>query len=257
MDWELAADTPDGNLYFYRSASGLPKTWSLLNEGAPMSGRSGTFLDYELGYPALSTNTQYRAMIDPGGGEDSWIGGPAVRATDAYTPAEFNVARAILRREYLSMKQPSGNGIRAFHFVPRGEGDVASNVDPDTLQVLGPSCPSDPDSGFGTPYKGGFYPPVQTWVRKISIAPFASSYRPDGSGEDVSDKVAFRLLAHPRPESGHLIVLPGSGEFYVLDDPTERFYLRGVIPLFWECQGKLLDTADIRRQIEIPALLSD
>lgn len=257
VEWALATGTPNGDIYFYRSDSGIDGSWTLLNRDDPMTGRSGTFVDWTAGHPPLLQDTCYRAMVDPGGGSAYWVKGDIGKPVDSYTAKELTTSKAILRRELDSMRRSNGNGVKAFHYIPLSSGDPASRTDVKTGQVLGPPCPADADTGYGTPYAGGFHPPVHTWVRKLALQPLEAVYRQDGTGSDEKADVMFRMLAHPRPLSGHLVVLPGSREFYVLDDPVGRHYLRGIIPLLWECPAKLLDHADPRRQLALPTWDSD
>lgn len=255
IDWQI---TPGvlGDIYFYRSESGIPGSWTLLNEGAPITGTAGTFLD------AAAVNDyfnfpHYRGLVDPGGGESLWLKGPDVTALEHYTRKDYFLAREILRREYQAMAGPYGNGIRVLHYIPRTSGTSAPLADAETGQVLGPDCPEATESGYGTPWLQGFFPPVQTWIRPISLSEQTRADRKDGTGTDDNFALTLRMLTFPKPDKGHLLVALESDRRYVLGPSIKPFYLRSTIPLFWEAQATLLDHDDPRHRVPLPDTLAD
>jgi hypothetical protein len=67
-------------------------------------------------------------------------------------------------------------------------------------------------------------------------------------GLEEEAKVALRLLAHPVPEVGHMLVFPGSDRRYVIENPIKQYFLRGAVPLFWEVSAALLPRNDPRQR---------
>jgi hypothetical protein len=245
-----------GDVFFYRSETGAGG-WTLLNPTSPAVGTSGTFLDLTAVNIDPFTIPRYRGLVDNGGAPETWLKGPIVSALDRITRKEYFLARAIIRREYRSFSGPKGNGIRAFHLVPKDSGTAIATHDSQTGQTLGPSCADDPDSGFGMPWQGGFHPPLQTWVHLFQVPAVRIEDRQDMTGENRSAIAHLRLLAFPKPEVGHLIVLPESDRRYVVNASIESFTLRGSIPLFWEVEGMLLERTDARSRLRMPALAAD
>lgn len=253
LSWELAAGV-EGNVYFYRSESGLPGTWTLLNPSAPATGTSGDYLDTTPA-PLMFVPIYYRGMVDPGGAPDTWLKGPAVTALDSYSRREYLIAREILRREYRMMA--THNGLPMFHYVTKLDGEAATDADAETRQILGPGCADDPKQGFGGLWVDRFHPPTQSWAMIMEMSPEDYKTRPEGTGDDPEASVKLRMLAFPKPGVGHMIAFPKSDRRYVIMDPISRYYLRGNIPLLWECSAMLLDRDDQRCKIVLPELLPD
>ena len=245
-----------GSVYFYRSETGVGG-WKLLNPTAGASGSSGSFTDSTAVNIDPFTIPRYRGMVDGGGAPSTWLKGPAISALDRLTRKEYFLTCNIIRREYRGMSGPKGNGIRAFHLVPKESGDPTRTYNPETGQILGPDCPDDAATGHGTPWQGGFYPPLQTWVHLFQVPATRLEDRQDLTGENRISAAHMRLLAFPKPEPGHLIVLPESDRRYAITSPIEVFMLRGSVPLFWEVEALLLERHDARAKIRMPALNAD
>lgn len=255
VNWELSP-TVTGNVYFYRSESGLAGSWTLLNPNAPATGSSGQFLDNAM--PGDNMNfIHYRGLVDDGGPPEGWLKGPDVTALDSLSRREYMLTREIMRREYQAMSGPYGNGLRALHYVPKTTGAAAPHTDPETGQVLGPDCPDAALKGYGTLWAGGFHPPVQTWVRLVTMTPQGRPDREDATGAYSKSDVHLRLLAYPKPDKGHVIVLPASDRRYVIGASVLPFFLRGAVPVFWEADASLLNNDDIRYLLPLPELLAD
>lgn len=148
-------------------------------------------------------------------------------------------------------------GLPAFHYVTREKGEAAANVDLETRQVLGPSCPGSAEAGFTTLWKGGFYEPVQTVAMIMSLGDEDTKIRPNADGTDPEADVMLRLLAFPKPALNHMIIFPKSDRRYVVVDPIKPYLLRGSIPLVWEVRAQRLDRDDERHTIEVPELMPD
>jgi hypothetical protein len=250
IEWKLADETPDGDIYFYRSRDGVKGSWELLNE-TPASGREGLFIDPNLPQDNPLDFYYYRGMVDVGG---TFHKGVAVGALDRLGFKEYNLLRAAIRREYLHMRR--GSGVPAWHCIPRSFGTPAAGTDPDTGVKLADGC-AGPDMGFGEKYAGGFNPPVATRVWILQMQPRNRVQRPDATGSDAQEDVVLRLMAFPRPAEGHMIVLPESDRRYVIAEPIDRFFFRGIAPMFWECRGQLLDRRDPRHRLPIPGRICD
>ncbi len=255
ITWQVAPGLT-GTVLLYRSPDGVKGSWKLINEGMA-GGLSGQFVDFGQPNDDMFVIWRYRGVLDTGGPPEEWIPGPIVSPQESLSRSEYFITREIIRREYLSMSAERGNGVPAFHLIPKTGGVAVDHYDEETGQTTGVDCPDDPDSGFGTPWQGGFHPPLQTWVRIDAMEPWVLESRLDLTGDNRKANVNFRLLAFPRPDVGHLIVLPGSDRRYVISDPINSFYLRGAVPLFWEAKGLLLERTDPRCRIRMPELRDD
>jgi len=253
ISW-AAPEGSQGDVYFYRSESGVPGSWTLLNPDGPQTGASGEYMD-STPAPRLFAPVFYRGLVDQGGEPDTWLKGPAVTALDSTPRREYLLAREILRREYRFMR--FHEGLPAFHYVTREKGEAAANVDLETRQVLGPSCPGSAEAGFTTLWKGGFYEPVQTVAMIMSLGDEDTKIRPNADGTDPEADVMLRLLAFPKPALNHMIIFPKSDRRYVVVDPIKPYLLRGSIPLVWEVRAQRLDRDDERHTIEVPELMPD
>jgi hypothetical protein len=253
ISWTLAPRV-SGRVYIYRSESGTPGSWTLLNPDNGLEGTAGDYLDST---PALKmfVPIYYRGVVDPGGPPESWLIGPIVTALESTTRREYLITREIMRREYRMMA--SRNGMQMFHYVPKAAGTQATDADLETRQILGPACPGDSGSGFTSLYAGGFHEPVQSWAMIMQMDDDDHKIRPDATGEDPSSSVMLRLLPFPKPEHGHMIVFPKADIRYVIVDPIKRYQLRGSTPLLWEASAMLLDRDDERYRIRPPELLRD
>lgn len=257
VEWERAQGST-GNVYIARSETGVNGSWVVLNNGAPMTGLSGQITDTHQALDVFSI-FYYRGVVDPGDGSApaTWPKGPSVTAFDTLARHEYFIVREILRREYLSMRGPAGQGIPAFHLVARQSGPQAANTDIETGQRLGPTCRDDPDAGYGKIWKGGYFPPVQTWVRMLQMDGEDPKYRNDAKGADPDGAVKFRFLAFPKVDEGHVIILPESDRRYTVLPPVERFFFRGIAPIAWEAKCAIIDRDDDRHKIPVPELQRD
>lgn len=243
-----------GNVYFYRSISGVPGSWEILNPDTPQTGLSGVFMD-NTPMTDMLLPVHYRGLIDQGTAPAGWLQGPAVTALDQMTRREYCITRETLRREYTMMRVR--NGLPCWHFVLKDGGPTATNVDPDTKQILGHACAGEPQTGYHQVFAGGFQPPVQTWAMMTALDPEDHKVRADATGDDPEANAKFRLLAFPKPGRGHLLVFPGNDRRYVVRDPILPYKLRGNSPLIWECEGLLLNRDDLRYTIPLPDLQPD
>ena len=255
IDYKLAPGV-GGDIYFYRSFTGT-NDWSILNPGQPMAAAAGQFADSDL-VADFSPTVYYRGLVDPGGGEGSWLPGPAVAPFEQLLRRQRLGAAKILKLEYKAMAGRKSDGTRVWYYIPITDGETVTRFDAETGQLLGPDCPGSAEDGFGTPFKGGFLPPLQTWVRILSAAPMGNTTPAEATRTDEKADMIFRLLAHPRPREGHMIVMPLSDQRYVLKDPITPFYFPGTtVPIAWEAPARLLYPTDARQRIVPPPIEPD
>jgi len=248
-------------VFVYRSMNG-ETGWKLLNPDAPLTfndNNEQTFADQDVS-GEFNVLPYYRGVLDPeGGGPSTWVAGPVIAAFSHLSKFHRTRILKILRREHRYMSGAKTSGSIVIHYIPLEDGETVSRYDEETRQLLGPSCPNNPDDeGYGTPFKGGFYPPLQTWARIIQAGPITDQGSPDSTRYDQTADVALRLLAHPRPRPGHMFVLAGSDRRYIVGNAIQPFYFPGTnVPIAWEVQCTLLPTKDPRQDVVVPSTLSD
>lgn len=256
IEWRLEGAAAD--VYFYRSIEGTG-TWELLNPNAPANGTQGNFIDGDLDPGGMHTRVFYRGLVDPaGGGPETWLKGPPVTALDFVHPRQLRSIHAIVNREFRAMAGPKGDGVPVFHLIPRTDGNPVSWYDPETGQLQGMDCPDSAEDtrGYGQIYQGGFYAPFQTWVTILAAGPHLKRSNPDMTKDEEKADVRLRFLAFPRPDRGHMIVLPGSDMRYLVGDAVEPFFFPGTtVPIAWEAGAQRMEKDDPRHSLVMPALL--
>ena len=242
-----------GDTYIYRSGNGV-NGWELLNPDSPLPAGTTSFADTDL-VTRFERAPYYRGMVDPGGGPDSWLGGPPVATFQFLTARQRRGATAILKREFRKMSGAKTDASVVLHYIPLEDGEAARWYDPETGQIYGVDCPASETDGFGTRFQGGFNPPIQTWARMIQAAPIVENSGADAMRVNDSADLTIRFLSHPIPRKGHLIIFPQADRRYVVEGPITPFFFPGTtVPLAWESPVKLLEPTDDRHRIEIPEL---
>jgi len=245
--WETSAAAVGEDIYLYRSAQGLPDTWTRITP-TPRA-RNGSFVDTTVPRDDLHSFYYYRGLIADSADETTWLKGESISALSSLTRREYGIIKTILRREWRDMVR--GNGVEALHCVLKKGGELAAGVDPVTGIPATNACPGTPGYGYGQTYAGGFHPPVKTRVRFLKIGVKKDADTPDATGQRQDKEVGLRLMAFPRPRNGHLIILPDSDRRYVLTDSIQPFWFKAEHPVAWECQAMLIDHRDARHQLPI------
>ncbi len=139
-----------------------------------------------------------------------------------------------------------------FHCIPRTYGKISDNVDEDTGVDYGIECPES-TLAFGEKFEGGFWDPLLTWVRMLSITRENSQDRKDNLGTEDYGAADVRLFGFPRPSRGHMFVDPQTDNRWVVDSGSVKvFMLRGVTPVAYEAKLTLLQRNDPRYKLPMP-----
>lgn len=250
ITWELAPGTEQGDVYFAFSDSGTKGSWNSLNAGAPVPSELGMFQDDDLIMNAGTADGFYRMMLTTDSGDDFFSEPIAIWGD--LTPAEYGQVRAMIHQEYTQMRVT--NGWPVWHCIPRAHGEPSTSADPDTGTASGLECDVDPaDMGYGLPFKGGYYPPVLSWMRVTKHSEGLKDDPEEFSPSEI-DKTAVRLMAFPRPSRGHLIIDPATDRRYLVSDEIKPYRHRGVIAIAYECTLEFLNQGDPRYKFPVPAL---
>lgn len=251
ISWNVLPGYEDGMFFLYRSFTG-ESPWQLLNpsnaEGKVVAVTGMSFVDQEFIVENRVTDTHYRLLLRMDNGDE--YESPIVSMFGKLTRKQWGATCKMLQREHLRMRV--GNGIEVLHYLPLTSGELNANYDPDTGQHLSPDCLHDPDDSYGLKYKGGFAPPIKTYIEFADVGPIAFQDREDGQGHDDPVIIKARMLAHPRPNRGQLIVHTPSDNRYVVGDTIKGYYFRGIVAIRYDVTLHLLRRNDARYRVPIP-----
>jgi len=251
ISWQVLPGYEDAMFFLYRSMSG-EAPWELLNltndEGEALALEGASYVDEEYVVENRVTNAYYRMLMITEEAEE--FESPIVSMFGKLTRRQWGGCCKILQRERLRMC--TGNGIEVLHYIPLASGEVNPHFDPDTGQHLTAECPDEADSSYGLKYVGGYGPPVKTWIEFKDVGPIVMQDRDDGSGHDDPLNVQARMLAHPRPRRGHLIIHPPSDNRYVVGETIKGWYFRGIVSIAYDTTLHLLRRNDSRYRVPIP-----
>lgn len=248
ISWTVAQGFEDMKFYIFRSVNNGAPPWKAIST-TPISGTS--FEDDKYIVNNRMRKVFYRLVgIDDDGTEYK---SPIISSYDKLKKGEFGHVQKMMYQEYLRMH--SGNGLQAFHYLPLAEGEVNPAYDKETGQKLIADCPDD--ESYGLKYKGGYGPPVQTWIELNRIGPEQNNERADGQGSDTTYSVTARMLAFPKPMTNHLIVHPTTDNRYVVDSVVQPYLFKGLISIAYDVNLKLLRRSDPRYRVSVPALQDD
>lgn len=242
--WDTPVECLAGNYYVYRSTTGLKGDWELLNEYAPVSHGLSHWVDTAK-LPAPGATLYYRLCYvhTDGAAHDSEV----VELFSVLPREQYGLVRQIIWEEFTQLKH--GGGLRVAHCIPLASGELASHIDPETLQPFAEAC-SASDS-YGQPFVGGFLPPIRAWV-KLSQVDIGKEDRQDGAGVDFKYDVILRMCAFPRPAMGHMIVNPRTDDRWVVGGKIKPYMFRGVVPIAWSVPAVRLCDDDPRHGLPIP-----
>lgn len=246
VQWVVATGYKDAKFYVFRSFNNGGGGWKAVSTAA-IAGAS--FEDDEFYPDNRLMKTFYKVILVKGNDK---FESPIVSAFDRMTRAEYGAARQIINYEYLRMSR--GNGVRVFHYLPLVEGDINPDYDAETGQKLMATCPDD--DSYGLKYKGGYGPPLQTWVEFYQIAE-SLSIMPGDLGMDDSVEVKARMMAFPKPLRNHLIVHPTTDNRYVVGDELAGAYFKGFVAVSYDVKLTLLTRDDPRYRVPVPTLNDD
>ncbi len=235
-------------VYVLRSVHNGAPPWVALTNSA-VSGQS--FEDDAFIVDNRMQVTHYRLVgVDA---DNKRYDSPIVGMFDKLTRAEYGGVHKIIKMEYTRMR--AGNGLQAFHYLPLVEGEENPNYDTETGQQLIATCPDD--GSYGLPYLGGYGPPVQTWIELMQIGPEINVDKQDGKGADSTYNVRARMLAFPKPMINHLIVHPTTDNRYAVGERVQPYLFKGLIPISYDVELRLLNRNDQRYKVPVPALRKD
>ena len=236
ITWRLSAGFERSTFSVYRSPDGI-NDWQLIGKEKGIT----SFRDPGLAPDGKLNETYYRVTLEKG---ELKAASDTVATFGTVPRREFAAARKIME---LEVRQ-----LRHHHAVKVCKLRVTGNpcpicVDPDTGQVSGSSmC----DTCYHTGYEGGFWAPVDTFMRieQRSQSVQVDSAEGAGSTDPTYDKA--RMLAFPFLEKNDLIVYPPADRRWLVES-CEIAYFNGKIPLIATLSLVLLRRTDVRYSFPI------
>tara|TARA_R110002110_G_scaffold49550_4_gene147122 strand:- start:4912 stop:5706 length:795 start_codon:yes stop_codon:yes gene_type:complete len=239
-----------GDVFIAFSESGTQGSWDAINSSDPTPSELGMYQDADLVINAGTTDGFYRLLLTTDAGVDHFS--EPFQIMGDLTPREYGITRAMLHQEYTQMR--TTNGFPVWHCIPRAHGELAANVDPDTGVISGKGCEASPeDAAYGMKHKGGYYPPILTWMRVIHHQEGLQD-DPEEFSTKESNKTSARLMAFPRPSRGHMLVDPTTDRRFLVGDEVKPFRLRGVIAVAYNVTLEFLQQRDERYEFPVPTL---
>ncbi len=249
ISWELPASEAAGQVYVAFSPTGLDETWVVRNADTPVAAATGFYVDTALVMNNSAEIGYYKLLLVRNAVDTFSV---PVGIFHDLERREYGAIHQSIRRDYLEMR--SASGFPVYHCIPRDQGELSANVDPDTGQPQGIECPGvDPDeASFGLKYKGGFFPPVLTWTRVISVRKDSFGDNPHNLSSEETDITKVRLLPWPKPSRGHMLVDPTTDRRWIVNGDVSSFLYRGIYPLAFEADLTALRQSDPRYRFVVP-----
>jgi hypothetical protein len=242
VSWRVTLpDKAAADVFIYRSETGLPGSWKILNDTTPIPAHIGGFVDDNLVAEKSTAPFYYRAAMRLSATEI--IDSPVTSTFDTLSRRDFTLMTNILRHQLRRMDLEKA--LRVLLYIPRPNGSYQANINPVTgQQISGPSEAALADTG--APF--GFYQPIKTFVALTGSMRRAQEKFPEGGGSMVT-RVAARFLAYPMPAPGQVIVQPNTDTRYVIDTDLQINAFRGMAPVYCTGSLELLPKTDWRYKL--------
>ena len=184
----------------------------------------------------------YQVMVTKGDGKV--FKSPMVGTFGKVNREEFGAARRIMEMEYQSLRKFIKIHLCKF----KAMGDSCKRcVDPDTDQAVGTSrCPEC----FGTKKEGGFYPPVITYMRPMSISPTVQQDSPEMAGTTDPITLTARMPGFPLLRKDDLLVHKETDRRYLVET-VEPSWFAAKVPVVFMVKLVQLATNDMRYDFPI------
>lgn len=250
VTWNLPDALMSGTVDVAFSLTGAPDSWEL-RTNVPVPAYDKEFTDAQFLIQAGVPIGYYKLV---------WTDGAEVYPSEAIglfndmNKREYGITSAILRREFMIMR--ATNGFPVFHFIMRTGGELAKNADPDMGEVMGEECAGETEPSFDKLYKGGFYPPLLTWIRPTGNTRGSQTDREDGLGSQEQVQMQALMLAFPQPMRWHMLVDPVTDRRFIISD-VKVSALRANVPNVYEISIGFLQTSHPAYKIEVPRDVKD
>lgn len=244
LTWRLAQEYETGDVYVFKSYTGIAP-WTLLND-KPVR-KATVFRDSEVYVQDKSQSPFYRLLLEH---EGQRYGSNVIGLYDKLSLREYAGVRKMMAAELRRMR--GGNGVAVWHYIPLTDGDPNPAFDLSTQQQLGMECAFSAEQSYGLPFKGGYGPPVWTYIEKGQVLKIVKE-RDDGTGSEELVETPARMLAFPQPSRGHLLVHPALDERWVVGEEVTPYAFKGLVPVAYGVKLHLLRRTDPRYRVPTPS----
>ena len=249
ISWDLPASEAAGLVRVAFSLTGLKGSWKTRNPITPVAAATGFYTDTDLVINTGADVGYYRLLLTRDNVDTL---SESVGIFHDLDRREYGIIHRIIQRDFTEMRAASGFPV--YHCIPRDNGTLVARVDPDTGQQRGIECPDiDPSAAsFDLPFLGGFYPPVLTWMRAISIRKDTITDDANNTSSTEVDVTKVRLLPWPQPLRNHMFVDPATDRRWLVSDEVTPFMYRGIYPVGFEAELHFLPQSDSRYRFVVP-----
>lgn len=252
INWQVQSKYRKGDFFIFRSPNGVAP-WTCLNaldaDGNEIPIRNtGVFEDLTVFVDSFSEAPHYRILLEM---EDDTHHSPVVGPYTRMSKREYAGAYQMLKMELLRMSR--GNGTMVWHCIPLTSGEVSDSYDPDTMQEVGVDCPDTVSPSYGLPFKGGFGPPIATYVEFGQMVK-AKVDAPEGQGSEEIVKCPARMLAFPQPALGQMLVHPAVDERWLVGEKITPYLFKGTVAISYDVELTLLRRSDLRYNFPLQPL---
>ncbi len=231
INWTTAPELANGAFTVFKSQDGI-------NDWQPIASGDGIdqAIDENLVSQGKLIEQYYKVGVTLRGETHE---SPPIGTFGTVRRDEFGAARMIMQREYEILRRFTPLLLCKLRvFAP----PCVRCVDPDTDQGVGTTlCPIC----FGTLKQGGYYPPVKTFGRIMSITPRVQVDSADGTGSDDPIAAKIRMIAFPLLRKNDLIIDRAADRRYLVNELKPGVF-GGKIPVVFVVDAMLMPTSDVR-----------
>jgi hypothetical protein len=235
--WRMQQGYEHGRFSIWRSDDGV-NGWAQLGQVID----SENFVDPRLLTEGKAVERYYKVIFQgPTGRFDS----PIVATFGLLTRREFGAARLILQKEWQDLRQRTP--VKLFKLKASAPPCPRCTSGSSGLQVGVGLC----NQCYGTTREGGYWrPPLDTFMRIMTISPQVRMDNPEGAGTSDPVKVKIRTLAFPALNRDDLVVNHQADRRYLVET-VELSYFNGKAPCVAEAELTLLRRNDVRYQLPL------
>ena len=245
VSWKLKPEYSAWGVLVYRRVSD-GADWVLLNTNDDLV-FTGSLTDYELPVGSMLNRVMYRVSAENTVTHDV-LDGPIVGLFETIAQPYHTDARRMASAEVQRLRM--GAGLPAWIMPDVRVGTLAPGMSA-ASGLLKDDCANRQAGGQAVNMtSAGVW---QTWVQLLTIQQ-TKVQRPDGTSTAEAVDIPARLPCYPQPNTGTMIVLPGTDDRYVVGEKVTPLLYRGVVPIAYEVGLKLLARNDARYNLTMPTL---
>jgi hypothetical protein len=236
ITWKVAPELAGGQFIVLKSPDGV-NDWKPVTSGVGISDA----IDDNLVSQGKLLEQYYKVLVSH---RDQAHESPPIGTFGTVRRDEFGAARMIMIQEFQVMRRFT----KLLLCKLRVHAPICSLCgDAETGQSIGTSlC----ETCFATTKEGGFFPPVVTYGRFLTVSPMTKEDSQEGTGSTDPSNQTLRMLAFPLLRKEDMLIDPGADRRYLVET-TEYDYFGGKIPVVANVRTVLLAARDVRYKFPI------